>query len=110
MAITATDRGTPATVTALSLNTDYWLVLKIVGSVVTAYLYAADGTSTAASPWCCSRARSRARRSGTGEVGAGVVVMVAWSGRVQVEGVAGWPSSRWRTSVMWLRSEYSSSA
>ena len=34
------------TVTALSLNTDYWLVLKIVGSVVTAYLYAADGTST----------------------------------------------------------------
>ena len=43
---TATDRGTPATVTALSLNTDYWLVLKIVGSVVTAYLYAADGTST----------------------------------------------------------------
>lgn len=42
---TATDRGS-ATVTALSLNTDYWLVLKIVGSVVTAYLYAADGTST----------------------------------------------------------------
>lgn len=35
-----------ATVTALSLNTDYWLALIVSGSVATAKLYAADGTST----------------------------------------------------------------
>ena len=38
-----------ATVSALSTGTDYWLALKVVGSVVTAYLYAADGTSTVGS-------------------------------------------------------------
>ena len=42
---TGTDRAS-ATVSALSTGTDYWLALKVVGSVVTAYLYAADGTST----------------------------------------------------------------
>ena len=42
---TGTDRAS-TTVTALSTSTDYWLALKVVGSVVTAYLYAADGTST----------------------------------------------------------------
>lgn len=45
---TGTDRAS-ATVSALSTGTDYWLALKVVGSVVTAYLYAADGTSTVGS-------------------------------------------------------------
>ena len=42
---TGTDRAS-TTVTALSTSTDYWLVLIISGSVVTARLNAADGTST----------------------------------------------------------------
>lgn len=45
---TGTDR-VPVTVSALSTGTDYWLALKVVGSVVNAYLYAADGTSTVGS-------------------------------------------------------------